>query len=218
MFVALYICLIFNRIVQVERLKYRNKLNIYTMKTSKTILMLLVMSLFFTACKKNKDEETKTEEPTPSLGSDLAKLDYKDQTFSGSLDKGDVLSDLSWAWTSNMACFVETVKDQYKGKHVFYKIEIPAHSTIDIYMTPNESGAEMALYGYSKGAGDETIPPNITSCVSCESSPSNSNGAKTGEQHVYFNAINNPYAVIFGVAGADGISAGSFEVTIDVEN
>ncbi|MFK8038304.1 MAG: hypothetical protein AB8B74_08450 [Crocinitomicaceae bacterium] len=176
------------------------------MKVTKTILGLICIGLLFTACNKDKTK------------GGLNKLTYKDQTFSGSIDNGKVLDDLSWAWSSNMACFVETVKDQYKGNHVFYKIEIPTNSTIDIYMTPTNPGDEMALYGYSKAAGDETIPPGISSSVSCEASPSNSNGAKTGEQHVYFNAINNPYAVIFGIAGADGLTEGGFEIRIDVEN
>jgi hypothetical protein len=176
------------------------------MKVIKTISVLMLIGLFFTACNKDKSD------------GGITKLSYSDQTFTGKLDNGEIISDLSWAWSSNMACFVETVKDQYKGNHVFYKIEIPTNSTIDIYMTPTNSSDEMALYGYSKATGDETIPPGISSSVSCEASPSNSNGAKTGEQHIYLNAINNPYAIIFGVAGPEGSTSGGFEIKIDVEN
>ncbi len=176
------------------------------MKVSKIILMLMLFSVCFTACKKNKLKDRLTE------------LSYGDQTLKGNLSDGEIVDDLSWAWSSNMACFVETVKDQYEGNHKFFKIEIPENSTITIYMTPTNSSAEMALYGYSKAAGDETLPPDVSSSVSCEASPSNSNGAKTGEQEIFFNAINNPYAVIFGVAGPDGVTTGEFEIRVDVEN
>ena len=176
------------------------------MKVLKRILIVMCLGLFLMSCKKNKLKDRLTE------------LSYSDQTLKGNLSDGEVIDDLSWAWSSNMACFVETVKNQYKGNHVFYKIEIPVNSTIMIKMTPTNSSSEIALYGYSKAAGDETLPPDVSSSVSCEASPSNSNGAKTGEQEISFNAINNPYAVIFAAAGADGLTSGEFEIEIDVEN
>ena len=56
---------------------------------------------------------------------DLIRLDAGSQTLTGNLSDGKIIDDLSWAWNSSMACFVETAKNQYKGNHVFYKIEIP---------------------------------------------------------------------------------------------
>ncbi len=185
------------------------------MKKFKLLLSgVLIVGLAFCSCKKKKDEDGN---PIVS-SSGVNTLKDGSQTFSGNLSDGKKIDDLSWAWNSSMACFVETVKNQYKGNHVFYQIDIPDHTTIDIYLTPTNSGDQIALYGYSKAAGDKTIPPNISSCVSCEADPSNSNGATTGERHIYLNAVNNPYSIIFGVAGADGVTSGAYTVNIEVKS
>ena len=186
------------------------------MKATKFILMLLVMSLFMSSCKKKEEvieEEPKEMEPT----SKLTELPDGDQTFTGNLSTGEILSDLSWAWTSSMACFVEPGKSWFTGNHVFYQIDLPSHSTIDIYLNATNTANDIAIYAYSKGAGDKTIPPNITTCVSCEAAPSNSTPIN-GEKHLYLNAVNNPYSIIIGVAGGSGLTSGEFTVTIDVES
>lgn len=185
------------------------------MKATKFILMLLVMSLFISSCKK-EEEEKEEEEPTPVL-TKLTELPDGDQTFKGNLSTGEILNDLSWAWNSSMACFVEPGKSWFTGNHVFYQIDLPSNSTIDIYLNSTNSSDDIALYAYSKGAGDKTIPPNISSCVSCEASPSNSTPIP-GEKHVYLNAVNNPYSIIIGVAGGSGLTTGEFTITIDVES
>ncbi len=184
------------------------------MKNSRLFALLLVVMIAFTACKKKDDE---VDEPKPSIGSKLIELPDGDQTFKGNLSNGEKLSDLSWAWNSSMACFVEPGKSWYEGNHVFYQIDIPDHTTIDIYLNATNSSDDIAIYAYSKGAGDKTIPPNITTCVSCEAAPSNSTPI-TGEKHLYLNAVNNPYSIIIGVAGATGVTSGEYTVTIDVES
>lgn len=160
----------------------------------------------------NEEEEEEEEEGTLTILSDGS------QTFSGNLSGGEIISDLSWAWNSSMACFVEPVDDQYKGNHVFYQINLPEASIIDIYLTPNNSSDQIALYGYSKGAGNTDVPPNIYSSISCEADPSNSNGATTGDRHIYFNATTNPYSVIIGVAGAEGFTSGGYSIEIVIES
>ena len=183
------------------------------MKSLQLLPLLLIIPIALLSCKK-KDENGNVIVG----GSELTSLSEGSQTFTGNLSEGKIISDLSWAWNSSMACFVETAKNQYKGNHVFYQIDIPDHTTIDIYLTPTNSNDQIALYGYSKGAGDKTIPPNISSCVSCEADPSNSNGATTGDRHIYLNAVNNPYSIIFGVAGAEGVTSGAYTVEIVVQS
>jgi hypothetical protein len=117
-----------------------------------------------------------------------------------------------------MACFVATVEDQFEGNHVFYQFDLPEQSTLDINLFPDDPTAEIALYGYSKGAGNTDVPPNMSSCVSCEADPSNSNFPTTGDRHIYLNAINNPYSVIIGVAGSNGTTSGGYTLQIDVES
>lgn len=190
------------------------------MKKHNFLTLSFILLILF-ACKK-KDDETNND-PAPNdnnidQNDDLTILPNGSQTFTGNLSNGEIVSDLSWAWNSSMACFVETVKDQYKGNHVFYQVDLPVNSTMDIYLTPNSSSSQIALYGFSKGANSTDIPPNVTSSVSCEADPSNSNGATTGNRHIYFNAINNPYSVIIGVAGAEGVLSGGFEIEIVIES
>lgn len=163
------------------------------------------MSVLFIAC--NKDNST----------GKLTELPDGDQTVTGNLSKGEIIDDLSWAWSSSMACFVEPGKSWFEGNHVFYQIDLPAKSTIDIYLNATNTSNDIAVYAYSKGVGDKTIPPNITSCVSCEAAPSNST-AINGEKHLYLNAVNNPYSIIIGVAGIEGLTSGEFTLKIDIES
>ncbi|MFD1552826.1 hypothetical protein DNU06_08315 [Putridiphycobacter roseus] len=187
------------------------------MKKSGLFSLLLVVIIAFTACKKKEEEEEVIEEPISNVGSKLTELPDGDQTFKGNLSNGEKLSDLSWAWNSSMACFVEPGKSWFEGNHVFYQIDIPKQTTIDIFLNATNSSDDIAIYAYSKGAGDKTIPPNISSCVSCEAAPSNSY-AITGEKHLYLNATTNPYSIIIGVAGATGLTSGEYTISIDVES
>ena len=104
---------------------------------------------------------------------------------------------------------------------MLYQIDLPKNSTIDIYLTPKNSSDNIALYGYSKGAGSKTIPPNVTSCVSCEADPSANSGMNApspGNRHIYLNAINNPYSIIIGVAGVEGLTSGEYTIQIDIQS
>ncbi|MFK8038303.1 MAG: hypothetical protein AB8B74_08445 [Crocinitomicaceae bacterium] len=185
---------------------------------TKVLLMLLMLSLVVTACKKDEEkEEEKKEDPAPDPTSKLTELPDGDQTFTGNLSTGEKLSDLSWAWNSSMACFVEPGKSWFEGNHVFYQIDLPTQSTIEITLNSTNSSDDIALYAYSKGAGSKVIPPNISSCVSCEASPSNST-AIPGQKYVYLNATTNPYSIIIGVAGATGLTSGEYTISIDVES
>lgn len=194
------------------------------MKKVNVLLVLLgfaFISVGTISCKKDDPVDPVVPGGTAGGGttsSDLTTLSEGSQTFTGNLSSGAILSDLSWAWDSGMACFVEPVKNQYEGKHVFYRIALPENSTIDIYLRPTNASHEMSLYGYSKGAGSSDLPPSISSCVSCEASPSANGLPTTGEQHIYLNAVTNPYSIILGVAGADGLTSGAYEVEIVVES
>jgi len=175
------------------------------MKLTQKVLGLLLIGVLLLGC--NKD----------GAKNGLIELPDGDQTVTGNLSNGEVLSDLSWAWNSSMACFVEPGKSWYEGNHVFYQIDLPAKSTIEIYLTATNPSDDIAVYAYSKGEGDKTIPPNVTSSVSCEASPSNST-AINGEKYLYLNAVNNPYSIIIGVAGATGLTSGEYSLKIDIES
>ncbi len=178
--------------------------------------MLLVLSFFFTACKKEEEKEEEQKEQEPAM-TKLTELPDGDQTIKGNLSSGEILNDLSWAWNSSMACFVEPGKSWFEGNHVFYQIDLPTQSTIDIYLNATNSSDDIAVYAYSKGAGSKVIPPDVTSSVSCEAAPSNSTPI-TGEKKISLNATTNPYSIIIGVAGSKGLTSGEFTLTIDVES
>lgn len=190
------------------------------MKTLNTILVLAALIFTSASCKKDKNDTT---EPSGN-GSGSSKFSAKSlpdgsQTFTGNLSDGKIMSELSWAWNSSMACFPEVVKERYQGTHKLYQIDLPSSSTMDIYLRPTNDDQQMSLYGYSIGAGKKDTPPEISSCVSCESSPSTNGLPSTGEQHIYLNAVTNPYSVIFGVAGgAAGEVEGAYEIEIVVES
>ncbi|MFK8045573.1 MAG: hypothetical protein AB8B72_08760 [Crocinitomicaceae bacterium] len=175
------------------------------MRISRKLAFFAFSSLLFIGCNKDDSKNGLTELPDG------------DQTITGNLSNGEILSDLSWAWNSSMACFVEPGKSWYEGNHVFYQIDLPEKSTIEIYLTATNPADDIAVYAYSKGAGDRTIPPNVTSSVSCEASPSNST-AINGEKYLYLNAVNNPYSIIIGVAGATGLTSGEYTLKIDIES
>lgn len=168
--------------------------------------MLLAIATIATGCKKDKEEDGK-----------LIELPDGDQVVTGNLSKGEIISDLSWAWNSSMACFVEPAKEWFEGNHVLYQIDLPEKSTIDISVVSTNASDDIAVYAYSKAAGDMTVPQEVTSSVSCEASPSTSN-AVNGAKTVSLNAINNPYSIIIGVAGAKGLTSGDYTLTIDVES
>lgn len=187
------------------------------MKTLNSILILSALLFATCGCKKDKVDEP-SGSGSGSSSFSAKSLSDGSQTFTANLADGKIMSDLSWAWNSSMACFVEPVKGQYGGTHKLYQIDLPTHSTMDIYLRPINGDQQMSLYGYSIANGKKTTPPEITSCVSCESSPSANAQPTTGEQHIYLNAVNNPYSVIFGVAGGTDQTSGAYEIEIIVES
>ncbi|MFT7119961.1 MAG: hypothetical protein ACJAZ9_000130 [Neolewinella sp.] len=135
------------------------------------------------------------------------------------LDTGNIVSDLSWAWDGQNACFVEPMKDWSTGNHVFFRTEIPKYSTMVIRLIPKAPNQNMSLYAYSGGHG--ALPPALHSCVSCEADfhQEMQNISRPKNDHtrsVELRAVNRAYPVTIGVAGAEGLLNGKFYVEITV--
>lgn len=139
----------------------------------------------------------------------------------GKLDGGSTI-DLAWAAKSTVACFPSTKNDHFNGNHVLYALDLPPSSELVVTATPGSSAQDISLYGFTVGATDTTsIPPSVSSAVSCEasygttslSSPYNPGQAET----MKLNATTNGYRVIVGVAGAQGLKAGSFSLRFDLK-
>lgn len=140
-------------------------------------------------------------------------------TYELNLDKGSPMTDLSWAWNSQNACFVEPRKAWFTGNHLLLQTEIPKYSTMVIRLVPKDEKQNMSLYAYSGGQG--ALPPGLNGCVSCEADfkqerPSVNRPRPDHTRSVELRAVNRPYPVTIGVAGAEGLTNGGFYLEVTV--
>ncbi len=157
----------------------------------------------------------------PTYVKNISLVPNKVVSLRGDLASGMMLSDLSWAWKSSVACFPATQKQKYTGKHVFFHTELPPHSILHIKLIPRNGKDNMSLYAYSIGKGNTSMVPNLSSCVSCETENRwdrpHAGATQNHTRSVRLNAIRNPYSVVIGVAGAEGLSKGEFTLEVGLE-
>jgi hypothetical protein len=134
---------------------------------------------------------------------------------------GSALSDYSWAWNSQNACFPATQKSKFTGNHVFYSVQLPPRSILTITVEPDKKGTNLSIYGYQIAANKLVLPEDLTSCTTCEADHKwdyPKRGKTQGDERtITFNATTNSYNVVFGVAGAEGLKEGSFKVHITLK-
>jgi len=143
------------------------------------------------------------------------------KAYRGDLASGVKIHDLSWASSSSNACFPGTQNKKFRGNHVLYVTEIPPHSKMEITVVPEDKNANMSIYAYMTGTNSDAMVPKLSSCVTCEAEHKwdypKKNKTQDHTRTVYLNAVNNPYRVVIGVAGADGLATGKFIVKIKTE-
>jgi hypothetical protein len=143
-------------------------------------------------------------------------------SFTGKLENGEKIEDLSWASTSSNACFPGTQNTKFRGNHVLHQFEIPPYSEVSIKLIPKDKSANFSLYGYQVGTTNYSTPPNLASCVSCEADHKwdYPKRGKTQDhtRTIEFNAIKNSYNIFIGVAGAEGLSKGDYTIEIDLKS
>ncbi len=150
---------------------------------------------------------------------------YDAGSVSGNLSDGSKLSSLRWAESSSVACFPGTRFEMFNGNHVFYRITLPAASVIKIELTP-KNDAKINLYALRQGMNSQTVPPDVTSAVSCEASyPIYANTAggrriqnKDTGRKVEYISVNSAYSILIGVAGANGLSEGDFDLKVEIKS
>ncbi len=140
-------------------------------------------------------------------------------SLTGNLSNGKKMQDLSWAWNSANACFVEVRKNKFTGNHVLYETEISAYSNMEIILIPDDLNANFSLYAYQIGINSNYIVPNLPNCIRCEVDYKwNRNWKGKTQNHTRtvknLVAIKNPFKVIIGVVGADDLTEGSYTLTI----
>jgi hypothetical protein len=135
----------------------------------------------------------------------------------GNISEGEIISDLSWASRSSVACFPATQNSKFRGKHQLFAFELPSYSEVTIKLIPENSNENMSLYAYQIGKTNYPLPPNLSSCVSCEASHKwdRPKRGKTQDhtRSVKLNAIRNSYNVVVGVTGSVNVK-GKFRLEI----
>ncbi len=86
----------------------------------------------------------------------------------GNLNQGKIIDDLSWAWSSSVACFPGTQMKKFTGNHVLFSTKLPRKAIMHITVIPKDKSANYSIYAYSIGTTNFATVPNMRSCISCE--------------------------------------------------
>lgn len=141
-------------------------------------------------------------------------------TVQGNLSDGVILEDLSWAWNSSNACFPATQSQKFTGHHVLYATNLPSYSEMEVTVIPDNKKDNFSVYAYEVGQVSEgNLVPNLPSCVRCEVDHKwDRNYAGKTQNHTRtvknILAIRNPYQVVIGVVGADGLTEGGYTLEV----
>ncbi|NPA44849.1 MAG: hypothetical protein GXO49_04880 [Chlorobi bacterium] len=168
---------------------------------------------------KSRIKNTNEQRPLKMYSAESVK--GKTLAYSGDLAEGTKIYDLSWASKSSVACFPATQNHKFNGNHIIYITEIPEHSKMTITVIPENKKDNMSIYAYMVGQNDNSIVPNLNSCITCEAEYK-WDYKKVGKTQdhtrtVHLNAVNRAYKVVIGVAGADGLTEGKFILRIKTE-
>jgi len=144
--------------------------------------------------------------------------------YSGDLSQGIFLDDLSWAWNSSNACFPETQKKKFTGKHLFFTGIIPKYSEMTVTVVPTDPSQNFSVYAYEIGTNSNDLVPDLPRCIRCEADHKRERNfaGRPPQDHTRsvsnLVAINNPYRVVIGVTGADGLEEGAFTLVINTKS
>ncbi|MCB0707112.1 MAG: hypothetical protein KDC34_17470 [Saprospiraceae bacterium] len=142
----------------------------------------------------------------------------------GQLEDGQLMEDLSWAWSSSNACFPATQSQKFTGNHVLYLTQLPPYSEMEVTVIPDDPKDDFSIYAYEVGAGREpSVVPNLPSCVRCEADHKwdrqwvgkTQDHTRTVKDLV---AIKNPYQVVVGVVGSQGLQTGGYTLKFTLKS
>lgn len=165
------------------------------------------------------DLKTAAAEPTAPTGmrsQTIPTVSGQTATVNSRLDGGYILP-LDWANTSQLACFPSHHNPAFRGKHVFFRAALPANSQMKIVVRPARPDLDLSIYGIRLSANDATtMPPNIHAGV-CDASYASRGGDPGVEETLDFIAIQNPYTILIGVAGPEGVTSGDFTISVELK-
>lgn len=139
----------------------------------------------------------------------------------GNLNTGAHMDNLSWAWKSSIACFPATQKQKFTGNHLLYSTLLPKRAIMTITVAPDNKNANFSLYAYQIGTSNFATVPDLNSCVACEADYKwdypKVNRTQDHSRTVELNSTDDQYNIVIGVAGADGLTEGTFTLSIKIE-
>lgn len=142
-------------------------------------------------------------------------------TVEGSLKNGKIMESLGWASRRSTACFPATQNLKFNGNHVLFVANMPARSILKITVKPKKSGVNLSIYGYQLASGLIVLPKDLERCVSCEAEHKwdypKRGKTQNDSRTISLNSIGNPYSVVVGVAGANGLTEGDFTLEFNLE-
>lgn len=148
----------------------------------------------------------------------------KETSVTGDLAQGIYMSDLSWAWNASVSCFPAIRTKKFTGHHVLYFADLPRYSNMEVTLIPDNPADNLSLYAYEVGkVTAKTTVPNLKSCIRCEADfkwEFERRGQTQDHTRKVRNliALNHPYQVVIGVAGADRLKEGKFKLLIRVKS
>jgi hypothetical protein len=132
------------------------------------------------------------------------------------LSAGDAL-DLAWASNSSVACFPDTEFVNFSGPHLLFWFSQPEQSLLTATATPDD-GVDVSVYVLQQGATTYATPPDLQAAVSCEAGYDDQTDSNPGAaEAATVTATTNPYNVLIGVAGAEGVGSGGFTLELTLE-
>jgi len=97
---------------------------------------------------------------------------------------------------------------------------MPVYAEMKITVIPDDKNANFSIYAYQVGTANYSIQPNLGSCVACEAEHKWDYPKKGKTQDhtrtVELNSLYEPYNVVIGVAGADGLTTGAYTLKIEL--
>lgn len=142
--------------------------------------------------------------------------------ISGSIAGGKIQKDLSWAERSDVACWPGIRNFEFKGKQVYYWIDIPEKSEVKITVIPTD-GKRINLFAYTFSTKDKNLPPLKYGLQRCEADHPQWVGKpnleeKPSPKSVIFQAPSRRDSFLIGVSGAEGVVDGKFDLEIELKH
>jgi hypothetical protein len=145
----------------------------------------------------------------------------KTVTTRGKLENGSTIANLDFASRSSVACFPATQNEKFRGHHVLFATQLQARSVVEITVTPDNPSQDLSIYAYTVGTQTHTLPPALSSCVSCEAEHRWDRPKRGRTQDhsrtVRLNAATHPYNVVIAVSGPAAATRGSFTLTLKTQ-